>query len=286
MRDIEKNIIDLYGEEGRKWLANLPLLIAQLEKAHGLSGLKPFKNLSYNYVLSGFKGTMPVVLKLSLDSDSLQKEVLVLQAFAGCGIVKIVSEKEGMLLLDRAVSGVSLKSYFPELDREAVFILCDCLNKLHQATIPENHQFPHINDWLMALDQELAIPIPFLSKARKLRNDLLSTPSPPVLLHGDLHHDNILQNDDDWLVIDPKGVIGEAAYEVAAFIRNPIPQLLECHDALTIIDRRIQCFADELKLPEQRIRDWCYVQAVLAWVWALEDGIDIAYFKKLTELFF
>jgi len=29
------------------------------------------------------------------------------------------------------------------------------------------------------------------------------------------NHDNILQNSNDWVVIDPKGVIGDSAYEVA-----------------------------------------------------------------------
>lgn len=51
------------------------------------------------------------------------------------------------------------------------------------------------------------------------------------MLHVDLHHDNILQNGNEWLVIDPKGVVGEPAYEVAAFIHNPMPELLTHADA-------------------------------------------------------
>lgn len=57
----------MYGAEGKQWLANLPLLVAHLEITHGLSNLKPFKKLSCNYVLSGFQGLQPIVLKLSLD---------------------------------------------------------------------------------------------------------------------------------------------------------------------------------------------------------------------------
>jgi len=96
-------------------------------------------------------------------------------------------------------------------------------------------------------------------------------------------------------VIDPKGVIGEPAYEVVAFIRNPIPELLNHADATNIIHNRIAHFAEFLKLPSQRILDWCFVQAVLSWVWAIEDlslealaqgdACDIAYFKNLTEFF-
>lgn len=285
MNDLKKNISNLYGEEGKRWLANLPLLTAQMEIAYGLSNLEPFNNLSYNYVLFGFKALQPIVLKLGLDSDALKREAHALKAFKGCGVVKILIEKEGTLLLERAAPGVALKSYFPESDNDAIHITCECLKRLHQAAIPARHRFPHIQDWLMALDKECNIPTPYLNKARTLRSELIATSDASVLLHGDLHHDNILQYGNDWVVIDPKGVIGEPAYEVAAFIRNPIPQLLKHSDASNIIRHRIKYFAKLLELSEQRIVDWCYVQAVLAWVWALEDGCDTVYFKKLTELF-
>ena len=83
----------------------------------------------------------------------------------------------------------------------------------------------------------------------------------------------------------PKGVIGEPAYEVAALIRNPIQELLNHADAPNIIHNRVTRFAELLELPSQRILDWCFVQAVLAWVWALEDGCDVSYFEYLTKVF-
>ncbi len=89
----------------------------------------------------------------------------------------------------------------------------------------------------------------------------------------------------DWLVIDPKGVIGEPAYEVAAFIRNPIPELLNHDDAPNIIHNRITRFSELLELPSQRILDWCFVQTVLSWMWAIEDGCDSSYFEKITGIF-
>lgn len=285
MKGLEKNIINLYGAKGRQWLTNLPLLIAQLQIKYGLSHLKPVNDLTYNYVLSGFQGVRPIVLKLGLDSNALKREALALKAFSGFGSVHLFAEGDRMLLLERAVSGVSLKSYFPKKDNDAIQITCECLKRLHQAVIPADSHFPHIKDWLIALDENSSIPSNYLYKARKLRDNLIETSAASVLLHGDLHHDNILQNGSDWVIIDPKGVIGEPAYEVAAFIRNPIPELLAHHNAPSTIDKRITQFAKILKLSKQRIIDWCYVQAVLAWVWALEDNGDETYFKTLTELF-
>ena len=119
-----------------------------------------------------------------------------------------------------------------------------------------------------------------LQKARKLARKLLKTAGPDVFLHGDLHHDNILQNGNDWLAIDPKGVTGEPAYEVAAFIRNPMPDLLNIHNTVEIIQNRITSFANFLDIPAKRIIDWCFVQAVLVWFWALEPHL----FKKIILL--
>jgi streptomycin 6-kinase len=186
---------------------------------------------------------------------------------------------------ERSVPGTSLKSYFPDQEHESIEIACGVMQKLHQVNIPENHNFPHIKDWLTALDRDWPIPDAYLKKARKLRDQLLKTSATDALLHGDLHHDNILQNGYDWMMIDPKGVIGEPAYEVAAFIRNPMPELLNYNDAPNIIYNRITQFSELLELPSQRIIEWCFVQAVIAWVLALEDGCDASYFENITGIF-
>lgn len=279
------NIINIYGEKGKAWLDALPQLVSAIASRLDLRDLKEVTNLSYNYVLSGFHGDNPIILKAGLDNAGLKREVFALRCFAGCGAVKVLAENEGMLLLERAVPGTSLKSYFPDREQESIEIACNVMKKLHQANIPSAHNFPHIKDWLTALDKDWNIPDGYLKKAIELRDQLLKTADPDVLIHGDLHHDNILQNGEDWLVIDPKGVIGEPSYEVAAFIRNPIPELLHQADSPNIIHNRVTRFSELLELPSQRILDWCFVQAVLSWVWAIEDGIDASYFEQLTKFF-
>ena len=281
----ESNIINIYGKKGQQWLDDLPKLITQVEATYGLSNLKPVDNLSYNYVLTGFQDSKAIILKLGLDVDGFKREAAALMAFAGFGAVEVLIENNGLLLLECAVPGVSLKSYFPEKDDGAINITANVIKRLHKVPIPSPHPFPHIKNWLEALDGDLKIPVQPLQKARQLRDQLLKTAEPDVLLHGDLHHDNILQNGNDWVVIDSKGVIGEPAYEVAAFIRNPIPELLNYDDTQNIIHNRVTRFAEFLELPSQRILDWCFVQAVLAWAWALEDGCDNTYSKNLTAFF-
>ena len=213
---------------------------------------------------------------------SWAKALIVLE---GYGAVQVFSENAGLLLLECAIPGTSLKSYFPEKDDEAINITANVIKRLHKAPIPSAYVFPHIKDWLAALAGDLKIPAQYLQKARTLCDQLLKTAGPDVLLHGDLHHDNILQNGKTWVVIDPKGVIGELAYEVVAFIKNPIPDLLSVQNAAEIIQNRIALFSDSLNIPKARIAGWCFVQVVLAWIWALEDNCETSCFEKLTRLF-
>ena len=285
MQALKNNILSIYGKKGQQWLDDLPKLIVQVGATYELSNLKPLEALSYNYVLSGFQGSQPIILKLGLDIDGFKREAAALMAFSRFGVVEVLSANNGLLLLECAVPGVSLKSHFPENDDEAINITANVIKRLHQVPIPSPHPFPHVKDWLAVLDSDLKIPAQTLQKARELRDQLLKTAASDVLLHGDLHHDNILQNGNDWVVIDPKGVIGEPAYEVAAFIRNPMPELLTHDNSPNIIHNRITQFSELLELPSQRIFDWCFVQAVLSWMWAIEDGSDDTYSKNLTEFF-
>lgn len=280
----QSNIISIYGEKGKAWLDALPQIVSAISSRLDLRDLQEVTNLTYNYVLSGFQGDNPMILKLGIDSEGLAREAFALKCFAGCGAVTVLSEDDGMLLLERTVPGTSLKSYFPDKEQESIEIVCGVMQKLHQASIPVAHNFPRIHDWLTALDKDWSIPDEHLQKARMLRDQILRTAGPDVLLHGDLHHDNILQNGNEWLVIDPKGVIGEPAYEVAAFIRNPIPELLNHADAPNIIQGRVTRFAELIGIPAKRIIDWCFVQAVLSWVWAIEDGCDTGYWERLVEV--
>jgi streptomycin 6-kinase len=285
MTTFHSNIISIYGKKGKAWLDELPEFVMAISSRLNLRDLIEVTNLTYNYVLSGFQGDNPIILKLGLDSDGLAREAFALKCFAGCGAVYVLAEDNGMLFLERAVPGMSLKDYFPTKEKESIEIACNVMKKLHQANIPEVHNFPHIKDWLTALDKDYPIHDGYLQKAKKLRDELLQNSEVDVLLHGDLHHDNILQNGENWFVIDPKGIIGDQAYEVAAFIRNPIPELLNHADAPNIIHNRIARFAEALELPYQRILDWCFVQAVLAWIWSLEDDCDTSYFEQLTKVF-
>src|SRR5207253_3064694 len=77
---------------------------------------------------------------------------------------------------------------------------------------------------------------------------LLRSSEPAVLLHGDLHHYNILSAQRaPWLEIDPHGLVGEPAFETGAFFGNPF-DLLSRRDPARILKRRADILSERLGL--------------------------------------
>ena len=122
----------------------------------------------------------------------------------------------------------------------------------------------------------MAVPAPcrnlWWRGQRRCLPRLLASSAGPVLLHGDLHHENILSAArQPWLAIDPKGVCGEPAYEVGALLRNPMPRLLDHPAPARLLARRLDLLAEVLGIDRRRLAAWGYAQAVLSAWWSLED---------------
>lgn len=258
-------------------------IISKIAKEHSLSNLTPVSNMRFNYVASGCQSNKPIILKISLNRKECAREVLALKAFESHGAVKVLAHDDNMIIMQRLMPGVTLKDYFPANDHEPTRILCSVIKKLHLASIPKNHNFDNVRVLLKTLDQDLDIPAHILAKARRLGDTLLGSTKKEVLLHGDLHHDNIVKNGNDWLVIDPKGFIGDPAFEPAAYLSNPIPELLQVDHPRSIIQNRTQSCSEQLGISQERIVNWLYVKSVLCWAWSLEDRVDAGYWHKFLE---
>ncbi len=294
MQTFKHNIMVQYGNEGKKWLDSLSKMITEIGQKHNLSGLTPVNNMTFNYVVSGYQNDQPIILKIGMNSKALAKEASCLKAFANHATAKVIVDDGHMIIMQRAVPGGTIKDYFPDNDSEATKILCACIKTLHKASMPESHNFYHLSELFKTLDQKLDIPDEILAKAKHLRDKLFSTTTKEVLLHGDLHHDNILNNgdsksrhssksEDEWLVIDPKGFIGDPAFEPAACLCNPIPELLQENQPSEIIENRIKICSAELGIDSRRIADWLYTKSVLCWAWSLEDNLDTSYWLKFIS---
>jgi streptomycin 6-kinase len=111
MNKFRSNIINIYKDEGNIWLESLPELVKKIAYKWELTQLKPVKNLSFNYVLSGYQHKNPIILKISPAPNGLLNEINALKAFYGYGTVKVLAEDTGAMLLELAIPGYSLNTY-------------------------------------------------------------------------------------------------------------------------------------------------------------------------------
>jgi streptomycin 6-kinase len=103
--------------------------------------------------------------------------------------------------------------------------------------------------------------------------ELLVDPPECVLIHGDFHHWNVLRAErEPWLVIDPKGVAAEPAFDVGPLLYNPMPDVFGWPDLRRVTRRRLDLLAEHLGLDRQRLVPCAFVAAVLSACWSIEDG--------------
>lgn len=284
---LARGVVGIRGEEGREWLRRLPDLVASLEDRWELEVGAPFADLWYTWVaLVRRSDGAAAVLKLCVPGDKeFAYAAQALRIFDGRGVVRLLALDLdlGAMLLERVEPGKPL-SETPN-DADATSAAASVIGKLWRP-LPPDHPFPTVSDWaqgFMRLRRSFdggtgPMPAAMVEEAESLFADLLSTQEQPVLLHGDLHHENILSTSgagrDPWLAIDPKGVAGEPAYEVGALLRNPARSLKEPRPG-KVLERRIHQLEDDLGLDRERVQGWGFAQAVLAAYWSLEDSGEV-----------
>ncbi len=277
-----RQISATFGAAGVAWLARLPATIADCERRWGATFLPPFDNLTFSYVAPvTLPGGATAVAKLGVPSSELTAAIAAHRLYDGVGCARLLDADaaSGLLLLEHLRPGTML-SALPD-DEEATVIAAETMRCLWRP-VPDEHPFPTVADWFVGL-QELRdefgggtgpFPARLIEEAERLAADLLPSQATPVVLHGDLHHFNILAAErQPWLAIDPKGVVGEPAYEVGALLRNPRGLVFETR-APAVLARRLDLLSRELGLERARLRAWAVAQAVLSAWWGYEDNGD------------
>lgn len=279
-KELQRNVEGAHGEAGRAWLEMLPALLQEFSERWSLTLQDPFLNLSYNLVIPGRTKTREqIVLKLGPPCAELTSEAAALQLFNGEAAVRLLNHDavRGALLLERVVPGNALHQLQDE--PTATQTAARLMRRLWREP-PTDHSFRTLSRWFRSLAILQAVAKPEFSKALiEQANETLAllqaSAARPVILHGDLHHENILYSDDQgWLAIDPKGVCGDPGYEVGTFMLNQLPENASPSDLREVLSRRFSIFSDELKIARQRLIDWAFCHAMLSAAWSLEEGGD------------
>lgn len=246
-----------------------------LMAAWGLRGAEPVADTPRAWLWRVKQGDVAAVLKVLKPGAADEARGMALMAwYQGRGAARVLAAGEGALLMER-IAGPSLGDLVRGGDDPgASVILCDVITALHRdRPAPPSGLLPLAEHFAPLFD---SAPTGEAARAARLAVALLASTPHAVVLHGDLHHDNILQADRGWLAIDPQAVWGDPAYEPANAFRNP-----EGAEALALDPVRIAALTEvierRLGLARQRVLGWAAAHSALAMCWHREAGTPVAF---------
>jgi streptomycin 6-kinase len=206
-----------------------------------------------------------VVLKIQWPHRESEHEAAALELWDGDGAVRLLArdERRHALLLERCRPGAPLGRRGPE---EALDVLIGLLPRLWKPAGPPFRSLADEASWWVSYlpdewerigrryEQEL------LEAAVSALEELAPTQSEQVLVHQDLHGDNVLAAErEPWLAIDPKPLVGEREFGLASIIRSP-----ELGHSERAVRHRLDRLTSELGLDRDRARKWALGQTI-AW---------------------
>jgi streptomycin 6-kinase len=204
----------------------------------------------------------------------------------GEGAARVLAHDADALLLERAQSSHALadmaRTGNSDADDRAIDILCATAARLHR---PRNKPLPDLIGlprWFESLWPAAQNHGSWLQDSAAVARALLAAPQNPVVLHGDIHHGNVLDfGPRGWLAIDPKGLYGERGFDYANIFCNP-------DEASALrpgwFERRVERVARLAGLERRRLLEWILAWSGLSAAWILETGETPDIDKEIGKL--
>jgi len=192
--------------------------------------------------------------------------------WAGLGAARVLAHDDDALLMERAGGTASLADLARKGDDDgASRIICEVVARLHsKSDLPSFDAVVPLARWFRELEPAAAQYSGVLVSAAAAARQLLATPRDVVVLHGDIHHGNILDfGAQGWLAIDPKGLQGERGFDYANLFCNPDGTTAATRERLA---RRVEIVADAARLAPSRLLQWVLAYAGLSAAWTLNSG--------------
>ncbi|WP_034264022.1 aminoglycoside phosphotransferase family protein [Actinospica robiniae] len=267
-----RSTIEREGERGERWLAALPEIVATLFERWGCRADGPVMHGEIGVIVPVLRDQGPAVIKVSFPHPGNVCEPDAFAAWKGQGAVLLYEREDECfaMLLERAGSRT-----LAELgDNDEVVGIAGRVNR--RLAIPATAGLPrlrdHVGQWEESLRRDAADFAHALSRrvvqaaVATLRE--LGTDQPEVVIHGDLHARNILSAErEPWLAVDPKGLVGDPAYDGGTFLKTHVFALLEEDELDGAVARCLEMFAEAAELDGERVRRWAQFRAVESAFW-------------------
>ena len=223
-----------------------------------------------------------VILKILLPNN-FDNEIPTLKLFQGENFCKLYeySFEDRVYIMERIVPAHTLYESAPRNER--IQIVGEIFKELHKTALPDS-MFPTYTEWFEAGKEgtknrkDCEGLYQYLDRAERMLADICKKYSRNLLLHGDLHHENILKNEKGgYTVIDPKGVIGDPIFDLSRFILDEFRDDLTSEPQYVIIDF-VQKLGDSIGIPCEALLRCLYIETV---IWLFRE--ELAEGEKLEE---
>ena len=214
---------------------------------------------------------LPAMLKVATEPEEL-RGADTMTWWDGDGAACVFAHEGDALLMERAEGSTSLEMMAQsDRDDEATRIMCQVAAKLHAPRMrPLPSSLVPLPEWFAALESGAARYRGILEQAAVTARHLLAAQRDIVVLHGDIHHGNILDfGSQGWLAIDPKGLLGERTFDFVNILRNPDAQVALAPGRFS---RQVTVVADAAGLDRERLLKWTLAFTGLSAAWILGDG--------------
>ena len=275
--ELAKHVTSICGRRGVEWLERLPELIADLEQSWGVTAEAPFQKGEFNFVAPASGNDIDAVLKIAppYTTTEIFAEAQFLRARGGKGCVRLLAEERSVhaILLERARPGISMDVLFDADPFACVGPAIEVLKSILHPPAPRT-DVQLLDDWFDRFRRfrETDFPQDYGEKALSIYERLRKQTDRIFYLHGDFHPGNIVTSDRaPFLAIDPKGLIGHVAYDLAVFLINLHWWQKGKPYLQTSLDLASREFAAAFGIEERDLRAAAYAHMVVGAWWTFDD---------------
>jgi streptomycin 6-kinase len=221
-------------------------------------------------LLPVLRGSVAAMIKIATHPEERRGNRL-MTWWDGHGAARVLAQDGNTVLLERAVGARSLADFARSgRDDEASRIICGVVADLHAVRKKPPPDLVPLTQWFRELAPAAAAQGGILLRCAEVARELLAAPMDIVVLHGDIHHGNVLDfGDHGWLAIDPKGLIGEHGFDYANIFCNPDHETATATGRLA---RQVDIVANAAGLNPTRLLEWIIAWSGLSAAWSISDG--------------